>query len=148
MNQEPPFSIIFFGSYSGKSTLINRLKTGIYRKMMSTIGVDFVNLNLKLYDERDLKFRIIDAGGHIRSAPMIAKLYSNVEAAIFFFDPTSLFSLEVVEDWKKHFDTNVKKIIPCFIASPKSDLEPSTEIDEDYCQKNGYLKYTKFSNIK
>jgi small GTP-binding protein len=143
--------IMFIGaSGAGKSVLMNRLRKGLFEEVQSTIGLDFLTLKLTLDNGSDVNLMIFDTCGQVKFMDIVETYYRAMEAAIFFFDPTSLDSLKFMEVWKKHFDSHTENKLPCFIASPKRDLKPSTDIkiDDEYCKKKGFLGYTKFSNIE
>ena len=120
------FKICLFGDGGvGKTTLVNRYLTGIFKTDSSiTIGVDFHIKKLKVEDY-SVTLQIWDFAGEERFRFLLPSYVLGASGGIFMYDITRYSSMKNFEDWieifKRGFTGNQVQL-PVIIVGGKSDL--------------------------
>jgi small GTP-binding protein len=130
ITEEVQAKIVLLGdSGSGKSSLINRYKNGVFSaEVDSTIGASFYSHSVKL-NGKTLKLSIWDTAGQERY-DSISSLYSrNSHAVILVTDACKEDGLSSIEKW---YNKIVKEVLPeevlVYIAINKCDLVPKEKV--------------------
>lgn len=120
------FKICLFGDGGvGKTTLVNRYLTGIFKTDSSiTIGVDFHIKKLKVEDY-SVTLQIWDFAGEERFRFLLPSYVLGASGGIFMYDITRYSSIKNFEDWieifKRGFTGNQVQL-PVIMVGGKSDL--------------------------
>ncbi|MHA1302972.1 MAG: ADP-ribosylation factor-like protein [Candidatus Heimdallarchaeaceae archaeon] len=112
---------------AGKTTLINRLKTGEFvEHFRPTIGFEISFMYVG-----DTRFDIVDLGGQLAFRKTFWKNFvSTCQGCIFVFDRADPSKISVAKEWLwKIEDWLPKDAVIAFLAN-KSDLEESMELEE------------------
>ena len=129
------FKICIFGDGGvGKTTLINKYLTGIFKADQTiTIGVDFHMKALDMYGMK-IKLQIWDFAGEDRFRFLLPSYMRGASGGIFMYDITRYKSLENIENWINVLNTDVLKTpnqIPILLVGGKIDLEDLRTVDSE-----------------
>ncbi len=121
------FKIVFFGDGGvGKTTLINRYLTGIFRSNSQiTIGVDFHVKKVEI-DGKRVSLQIWDFAGEDRFRFLMPSYVVGASGGIFIFDITRYTSLRNFNEWIEIFKKGFKGDnyqMPVLMVGSKLDLE-------------------------
>lgn len=117
--------VIFIGdSGCGRSTLLHRIKTGLYNStLISTIGIDF-QINQQC---PEIKFQLWDTAGQERFRTITSAYYKGANALVIAFDCSDEISFRNVEQWasdvKTHANLIGKPTLPIILLVTKADLK-------------------------
>lgn len=147
------FKICVFGDGGvGKTTLVNRYLTGLFKEGYHiTIGADFF-LKKIVYDDKEITLQIWDFAGEERFRFLLPRYVQGSSGAIFMFDITRSSSILNFSEWidvfKESFDRNLVDI-PILLVGGKLDLEHKREITPTdamgIAQKNRFKDYMECS---
>ncbi|MCJ7650806.1 MAG: GTP-binding protein [Candidatus Lokiarchaeota archaeon] len=120
------FKICLFGDGGvGKTTLVNRYLTGIFKTDSSiTIGVDFHIKKIKIEDY-SVTLQIWDFAGEERFRFLLPSYVLGASGGIFMYDITRYSSVKNFEDWIEIFKrgyTGDQKQLPVIMVGGKLDL--------------------------
>ncbi|MHA1190840.1 MAG: Rab family GTPase [Promethearchaeota archaeon] len=121
------FKICLFGDGGvGKTTLVNRYLTGIFKTDSSiTIGVDFHIKKLKVEDYT-VTLQIWDFAGEERFRFLLQSYVLGASGGIFMYDITRYSSMKNFEDWieifKRGFRGEDQNQLPVIMVGGKLDL--------------------------
>jgi small GTP-binding protein len=147
------FKIVFFGDGGvGKTTLINRYLTGVFKSdSVITIGVDFHVKKVDI-DGKRVSLQIWDFAGEDRFRFLMPSYVVGAAGGIFMFDITRYTSLKNFDDWIEIFKQGYKgdkNQIPVLMVGSKLDLEykraVSSEEAFELAKKNNLLGYIECS---
>ncbi len=121
------FKIVFFGDGGvGKTTLINRYLTGVFKSdSVITIGVDFHVKKVEIGDKR-VSLQIWDFAGEDRFRFLMPSYVVGASGGIFMFDITRYTSLRNFNDWMEIFKKGYRgdtDQMPVLMVGSKLDLE-------------------------
>ena len=121
------FKIVFFGDGGvGKTTLINRYLTGVFKSdSVITIGVDFHVKKVEIAEKR-VSLQIWDFAGEDRFRFLMPSYVTGASGGIFMFDITRYTSLRNFNDWIEIFKKGYKSDnhqMPVLMVGSKLDLE-------------------------
>ncbi|MBD3194209.1 MAG: GTP-binding protein [Candidatus Lokiarchaeota archaeon] len=128
MTADCMFKIIMFGDGGvGKTTLVNRFLTGIFKSSTSmTIGVDF---HIKKLNHRGKKvsLQIWDFAGEDRFRFLLPSYVIGASGGLFLYDITRYTSLKSFEEWLTIFRNGYNmqqpgKSLPILMIGSKLDL--------------------------
>jgi len=151
--QRLQYKICIFGDGGvGKTTLVNRYLTGVFKHNYKiTIGADFY---LKQININDLKItlQIWDFGGEDRFRFVFPSYLVGSNGCIFMFDITRFSSIQNVKEWMQVFKKGAKQHggdIPIIIVGSKLDLNNSRtvsrEIAHEIVTEHNFLDYIECS---
>lgn len=110
----------------GKTTLINRYLTGVFKDNLKiTIGVNFYIKNLE-FNERAVTLQIWDFAGEDRFRFILPNYLLGAAGAIFLYDITRFSSFRNFNSWMEIFEEGGKKNgtkIPLLMVGSKKDLD-------------------------
>lgn len=135
------FKLCIFGEGGvGKSTLVNRYVSGIFKEnYQMTIGVAFQSKVLKIKG-LEVYLQIWDFAGEDRFKFLLPNYVSGASGGIFMYDITRYHSLTHIDEWmnvlKKGFKTE-KVNIPLVLIGGKADLEEMRSVDFDHALELG-----------
>ena len=129
------FKLCIFGDGGvGKTTLIRRFSTGVFKKdIKMTIGADFSVKNIEI-DGRLITLRIWDFAGEDRFRVLLPAFAKGADGGIFMYDTTRYSSLGQIKDWLSIFeyfvsDDHIK--IPIIMVGGKTDLVEKRSITSE-----------------
>lgn len=132
------FKVCIFGDGGvGKTTLINRYVTGIFKGDTSiTIGVDF-HVKKLMINDIPVTLQIWDFAGEERFRFLLPSYVKGALGGIFMFDMTRFPSLKNIREWAevidKCTDENARPL-PIILVGGKSDLAQKRAIPVDYAE--------------
>ncbi len=147
------FKIVFFGDGGvGKTTLINRFLTGVFRSdSQITIGVDFHVKKVDINGNR-VSLQIWDFAGEDRFRFLMPSYVVGASGGIFMFDITRYTSLKNFDDWIEIFKKGYKgdnHQMPVLMVGSKLDLEYKRAVSRDeafeLAKKNNLFGYLECS---
>ena len=125
------FKVCILGDSSvGKTTLVNRYLTGLFKDPSKTLGADFHIKYIDINNKR-VFLQIWDFAGEERFRFILPNYIQGASGCIFMYDITSGESLFHFQDWYKVFlegSNQNKQEIPLIIVGGKSDLESERKI--------------------
>jgi small GTP-binding protein len=136
------YRIIVVGSANtGKTTLVQRLKTGRFRpELGSTIGVDFENYPIRVNNEA-VNLQIWDTAGAERYRALSPLYVREAKAAMLVFDLSSKTSFEGLSKWIDF--VRAQGDIPFLIIGNKYDKEP-LEVSMEDAQAFSHRSMSRF----
>ena len=145
------FKLCIFGDGGvGKTTLVNRYLTGVFKDSSSmTIGVEFYLKKLKLHKKK-VALQIWDFAGESRFRFLLPGYLIGTFGGIFMYDITRYSSLKNIVDWfevvKKAIKTE-KDQFPIIMVGGKLDLEEKRAVSREEATKmfekynlNGFME--------
>ncbi len=147
------FKIVFFGDGGvGKTTLINRYLTGVFRSdSMITIGVDFHVKKVEI-DGKRVSLQIWDFAGEDKFRFLMPSYVVGAAGGIFMFDLTRHRTLKNFNDWIEIFKKGYKgnnSQIPVLMVGSKLDLEYKRAVSREeafeLAKKNNLYSYLECS---
>lgn len=147
------FKIVFFGDGGvGKTTLINRYLTGVFRSdSMITIGVDFHVKKVEI-DGKRVSLQIWDFAGEDKFRFLMPSYVVGAAGGIFMFDLTRHRTLKNFNDWIEIFKKGYKgnnNQIPVLMVGSKLDLEYKRAVSREeafeLAKKNNLYSYLECS---
>ena len=136
--EEVKFKVCILGDSSvGKTTLVNRYLTGLFKDPSKTLGADFLIKYLDVSNKR-VFLQIWDFAGEERFRFILPSYIQGASGCIFMYDITNCESLAHFQDWYKVFldGTNQnKQEIPFTIVGGKLDLESERKIFTEQVSK-------------
>ncbi|MFX0137586.1 MAG: Rab family GTPase [Candidatus Hodarchaeota archaeon] len=129
------FKVVFFGDGGvGKTTLINRYVTGVFKSdSIITIGVDFHVKKIEIEGKR-VSLQIWDFAGEDRFRFLLPSYVIGASGGIFMFDITRYTSLKNFNDWLEIIKQGHKRQenqIPVLMVGSKLDLEYKRTVSAD-----------------
>lgn len=133
--QDVLFKVVFFGDGGvGKTTLINRYLTGVFKSdSVITIGVDFHVKKVEIEGKR-VSLQIWDFAGEDRFRFLMPSYVIGASGGIFMFDITRYTSLKNFSDWIEIFKKGYKgenHQMPVLMVGSKLDLEYKRAVTRD-----------------
>ncbi|MFX1303378.1 MAG: Rab family GTPase [Promethearchaeota archaeon] len=133
--QDVLFKVVFFGDGGvGKTTLINRYLTGVFKSdSVITIGVDFHVKKVEIEGKR-VSLQIWDFAGEDRFRFLMPSYVIGASGGIFMFDITRYTSLKNFSDWIEIFKKGYKgenHQMPVLMVGSKLDLEYKRAVSRD-----------------
>ncbi|MFX1386440.1 MAG: Rab family GTPase [Promethearchaeota archaeon] len=148
------FKVVFFGDGGvGKTTLINRYLTGVFKSdSVITIGVDFHVKKIDIEGKR-VSLQIWDFAGEDRFRFLMPSYVVGASGGIFMYDITRYTSLKNFDDWIEIFKKGYKGEnfqMPIIMVGSKLDLEykraVSREEAYELAKKNNLYTYIECSS--
>jgi len=127
------FKTVIFGEGGvGKSTLVHRYVTGIFKENFKmTIGVQFHYKVIKI-NNMEVHLQIWDFAGENQFKFLLPGYVQGASGGIFMYDITRLHSLNHINEWldvlKKGLKTDHIQI-PLVLVGGKADLEEKRSVD-------------------
>lgn len=147
------FKVIFFGDGGvGKTTLINRYLTGVFKSdSVITIGVDFHVKKVNI-DGKRVSLQIWDFAGEDRFRFLMPSYVVGASAGVFMFDITRYTSLKNFNEWIEIFKQGYKgenHQMPVLMVGSKLDLEYKRTVSREeafeLAKKNNLFGYLECS---
>ena len=129
------FKVLIFGDGGvGKTTLINRYLTGLFKANYKiTIGADFFMKKLDL-DEKKITLQIWDFAGEERFRFLLPRYVEGSNGAIFMYDITRYSSILNIYEWlgafKESFDRESIDI-PLIMVGGKIDMDFKRKVSQE-----------------
>ncbi|MBN1801269.1 MAG: GTP-binding protein [Candidatus Lokiarchaeota archaeon] len=144
---------IFGDGGVGKTTLLNRYLTGIFKEDSGiTIGVDF-HLKKIESEGKKISLQIWDFAGEDRFRFLLPSYLMGASGGIFMFDITRYSSLKNFDDWLRIVDQGTlanEEHIPVLMVGSKLDLSHmravSSEEAIEMAKNNGLYGYVECSS--
>jgi Ras-related protein Rab-6A len=141
------YKVVFFGDGGvGKTTLINRYLTGVFKSDSTiTIGVDFHVKKIDIEGKR-VSLQIWDFAGEERFRFLMPTYVVGASGGIFMFDITRYSSLKNFDEWINIFKTSSKaknEQIPIVMVGSKLDLEYKRAVPQEEA-----FELAKINNLK
>ncbi len=126
------FKVCIFGDGGvGKTTLVNRYLTGVFKTNFTmTIGVDFLMKKLEIQNKL-VNLQIWDFAGEIRFRFLLPSYVRGASGGIFMFDITRQSSLRNLPDWLEVFKKGTEereKDMLIIMVGGKSDLHDQRSV--------------------
>ena len=132
--QDAVFKIIIFGDGGvGKTTLVNKYLTGVFKDSTMTIGIDF-HIKSLVIDGIKIRLQIWDFAGEERFRFLLPNYIIGASGGIFMYDITRFSSLKNLNDWLEvlnHQASALEDQIPLLLVGGKADLDYKRAIDKD-----------------
>ena len=129
MSDDLMFKVCLFGDGGvGKTTLINRYLTGVFKTDSSiTIGVDFHVKRIEV-NSKKVSLQIWDFAGEERFRFLLPNYVVGASAGIFMYDITRYSSLKNFDEWLEIFKNGYKNSdhnpqLPIIMVGGKLDLQ-------------------------
>lgn len=141
--------IVVGDACTGKTSLVTHLRDGVFSNLYSsTIGVDFIKLDLERNDKQ-YKIYLWDTAGQEKYDFLLPLYYRNLSGLIAIYDITEKQSFYHINKWIDKFRLiNKNEDIPIIIVGNKIDLVNSRCISYNslvnYANTHNYL-YTECS---
>ncbi|MFX1388613.1 MAG: Rab family GTPase [Promethearchaeota archaeon] len=154
MPADAMFKIVLFGDGGvGKTTLINRYLTGVFRSDSTiTIGVDFHVKKIDI-DGKRVSLQIWDFAGEERFRFLMPTYVVGASGGIFMYDITRYTSLKNFSDWIEIFRKGYKgdeHQMPVIMVGSKLDLEYKRAVSREeafeLAKKNNLHTYIECSS--
>lgn len=148
------FKVIFFGDGGvGKTTLINRYLTGVFKSdSVITIGVDFHVKKIEIEGKR-VSLQIWDFAGEDRFRFLMPSYVIGASGGIFMYDITRYTSLKNFNNWLEIFKSGYKEEnhqMPVIMVGSKLDLEYKRAVSREealeMAKKNNIYSYIECSS--
>ena len=148
------YKVVFFGDGGvGKTTLINRYLTGVFKSDATiTIGVDFHVKKIDI-DGKRVSLQIWDFAGEERFRFLMPTYVVGASGGIFMFDITRYSSLKNFDEWINIFKTSSKartEQIPIVMVGSKLDIEYKRAVSREeafeLAKKNNIKTYIECSS--
>ena len=148
------FKVVFFGDGGvGKTTLINRYLTGVFKSdSVITIGVDFHVKKIDI-DGKRVSLQIWDFAGEDRFRFLMPSYVVGASGGIFMYDITRYTSLRNFNDWIDIFKQGYKgdnHQMPVIMVGSKLDLEYKRAVSREeafeLAKKNNLYTYVECSS--
>ena len=124
--QDAVFKLCIFGDGGvGKTTLVNKYLTGVFKNSTMTIGIDF-HIKTLVIDGIKVRLQIWDFAGEERFRFLLPSYIIGASGAIFMYDITRFSSLKNLNDWLdvlNHGAQSIEEQFPILLAGGKADLE-------------------------
>ena len=116
------FKIVVVGDGGiGKSTMIQRLTTGLFIPMKITIGTDLATYHIQVSEFETAKLQVWDFGGEQRFRFFLPNYCRGASGCLLCYDITRYNSLENLEEWYNIVQENSEN--PVFmLVGQKCDL--------------------------
>jgi small GTP-binding protein len=138
----------------GKTTLIQKLVTGIYSDHSMTIGVGFASKTMKTADGREIKLQIWDIAGQPRFRLLLPSAKGGAKGALLVFDLSRPSTFVRLQDWIRLVRTGLppEKHFPIVLVGAKCDLARNIMADaaRQFAVKHnldGYIETSSKENI-
>ncbi|MBD3254256.1 MAG: GTP-binding protein [Candidatus Lokiarchaeota archaeon] len=133
------FKICIIGdSGVGKTTLVNRYLTGVYKaEYAATIGVELYVKKINI-DDNDITLRIWDFAGEMDFRFLLPNYIEGAAAAIYVYDLTRLETLKNLYEWLtvlEEASIDYKKDMPLIMVGAKLDLSNERVVTTEQAQK-------------
>ena len=132
--QDAVFKLCIFGDGGvGKTTLVNKYLTGVFKNSTMTIGIDF-HIKTLIIDGIKIRLQIWDFAGEERFRFLLPSYIIGASGGIFMYDITRFSSLKNLNDWLhvlNHEAPAIEEQIPILLAGGKADLDDKRAIDKD-----------------
>jgi small GTP-binding protein len=136
----------------GKTTLVNRYLTGVFKDSMKiTIGVNFYVKKIELNDHL-VTLQIWDLAGEDRFRMILPSYILGAAGAIFMYDITRYSSFKNFNDWMGIFKEGLKRSenkIPLIMVGGKADLDFKRAVPKEdvikMVEENNLYKYIECS---
>jgi len=126
------FKLCVFGDGGvGKTTLVNKYLTGIFKDTAMTIGIDFHIKTLEV-DGSQIRLQIWDFAGEERFRFLLPSYIVGASGGIFMYDITRSSSLRNLTNWLEAINNKASTIeeqIPILLVGGKIDLEENRAVD-------------------
>ncbi len=148
------FKVCVFGDGGvGKTTLINKYTTGIFKEgYLMTIGMDFHVKKLDI-NEKDITLHVWDFAGEERFRFLLPSIVNGALGVIFVYDITRYNTLKNLKDWIDIFRKSTKKApdpIQVFLVGSKLDLEEKRSVPKEdalqFANKNNFQGFFECSS--
>ncbi len=150
------FKIPIFGDAGvGKTTLVNRYLTGIFKeKYITTLGMDFYLKKLTV-DGKIISLQIWDFAGEEKFRFLMPSCVKGSHGAIFMFDITRYKTFENLKNWLEVFNEvneAENQEVYTILLGGKLDLsdfrEVPSELGIEFAKENGFIGYLECSSKK
>ena len=132
--QDAVFKLCIFGDGGvGKTTLVNKYLTGVFKNSTMTIGIDF-HIKTLVIDGIKVRLQIWDFAGEERFRFLLPSYIVGASGGIFMYDITRFSSLKNLNDWLdvlNHGASAIEDQIPILLAGGKADLADKRAIDKE-----------------
>jgi small GTP-binding protein len=130
----PIFPISIIGdSSTGKTSLILQYTTSEFSENMSTtLGIDYFMKDVKCYNGKEYKIKIMDTAGQEQYHSMALHMLKLCKGILLVYSITDKKSFENLEsNWIKEINEFIDiKNIPIILIGNKKDLDKEREIEE------------------
>ncbi len=148
------FKICIFGDGGvGKTTLVNRCLTGVFKDdMVMTLGMEFFVKKLTISNVR-VSLQIWDFAGQRQFKALLPSNVSNASGGLFMYDITRYLTVKNLNEWITIFKKNNNAIgkVPIVLVGGKLDLKEyrsiSKETGFEIAKKNDFFKFIECSSV-
>ena len=115
-----------------KSSFITRYAKKFFpEKIYATIGIDFQNTNLTLFDKKIL-LKLYDTAGQEKFRSISRQYYKNADGILLMFNIADRQSFKDIEKWMKEIKDNIDvKSIVLLLIGNKCNLEEERKISKE-----------------
>ncbi|MFW9782770.1 MAG: Rab family GTPase [Candidatus Heimdallarchaeota archaeon] len=133
MSQRLLFKVIVCGDGGiGKSTMVQRLITGIYISQKITIGTDLASYDVKVDDSTTVRLQIWDFAGERRFRIFLPNYARGAIGCLLCYDITRRSSFENLPEWYEIIKNNTSDPVIILVGEKLdlADVRRSVEISE------------------
>jgi ADP-ribosylation factor-like protein 4 len=114
----------------GKSTIVNRLKTGQYCETIPTVGFNCEKIKGRTQKTKDCQFTIWDLGGQERVRPLWRTYCKSAHGILFVVDSAERGTLEEAKiELEQMIKFTEAYFLPILILANKQDLPDAHDLD-------------------
>ena len=151
MSQLLLFKIIVCGDGGvGKSTMVQRLVTGVYVAQRITIGTDLATFDIEIDDLTSIRLQIWDFAGEKRFRIFLPNYARGAVGCLLCYDITRRTSFENLPEWYEIIENNTYNPVVILVGEKLdlADVGRSVEIDqaEEFKEKYGISHFFETSS--
>ena len=134
---EYSYKILLVGdSTVGKTCFFNKLITSEFIEGTTrTININKKTLDLKMHDNKFVKFYLIDTIGISRLRSITTEIFDLADGIILIYDITNKNSFEGLQNWIEIIKEEIPFEIPIFLFGNKNDLKVNREVTKEEAEK-------------
>jgi len=129
----------------GKSNLLSRFDRDQFRTdSKATIGLEFINKQMKIGNNTNVKCQIWDTCGQEQFKAMTQTYYRGAKGILLVFDLSDRQTFHSIEGWYQEVKNNSAKDVVIFLVGSKCDLIDSRQVSKEEGMKFALEKKMKY----
>lgn len=127
------FKILLIGDQSvGKTCMFQQFSDNTYdENQISTIGVEFKHLKIKINENKEIDFTLWDTAGQERFRSITKNYYKGAHGFLLIYDVTNRETLEGIQNWLKSIKENSRPNVKIMLIGNKIDISKKRQISTE-----------------